>query len=65
MLLSTMPFIHCHYAHTSVSVCTLPNCQCGGVDQKQQDIVEKALEHWCASMEVVSQILAGQTDSTD
>lgn len=51
--------------HASVSVRTLSDCQCGCVDQEQQNVVEKDLEHRRVSMEVISQVFAGQTDSTD
>lgn len=63
-LLYNSAHTHTHTKHT-VSVCTLPDCQRGGVDQKQQDVVEKALEHRRVSVEVISQVLAGQTDSAD
>lgn len=45
--------------------CTLPDRQCGGVNQKQQDVVEKALEHRRVGVKVISQVFAGQTDGTD
>lgn len=44
---------------------TLPDCECGGVDQEQQDVVEKALEHGCVGVVISGQVLAGQSNSTD
>lgn len=39
--------------------------KCCRIYQEQQDIVEKALKHRSVGMIIVSEVLAGQTDSTD
>lgn len=44
---------------------TLPDGQSGGVDQKEEDVVEEALEDGRVGMIVVRQVLAGQADATD
>lgn len=44
---------------------TLPDCECGGIDQEQQDVVEKALEHGRVGVVISGQVLAGQSDPAD
>ncbi len=44
---------------------TLPDCECGGVDQKQQDVVEKALEQRGVGVVIIRQVFAGQANPTD
>ena len=50
----------------SVSVCalTLPDSQCGGVDEEEEDVAEKALEHGRAGMVILGQVLTAQTYAT-
>lgn len=43
----------------------MPDCECGGVDQEQQDVVEKALEHRGVGVVIVCQVFAGQANPTD
>lgn len=44
---------------------TLPDRECGGVDQEQQDVVEKALKHRGVGVIIVRQVFAGQANPTD